>query len=150
MLMASTLLAAGVLLGILDGTGMVDSMAASAAGVIPEGMSPGIPLIVGALGVPLSLVFGPDAFYFGVLPVLTGVGAEFGVESGDIARASLVGQETVGFPISPLTGSFYLLVGLAGVDIGKHIRFLIGYVWIISLVMLAVAVLTGAVPAWVS
>lgn len=150
MLMASTLMAAGVFLGILDGTGMVESMATSAASIIPSGMAPGLPLLIGALGVPLSLIFGPDAFYFGVLPVLNGVGAEFGVDPGDLARASLVGQETVGFPISPLTGAFYLLVGLAGVDIGKHIRFLLGYAWVISLVMLAVAIITGAVPAWVS
>ncbi|WP_299049800.1 citrate:proton symporter [uncultured Nocardioides sp.] len=148
MLMASTLLAAGVFLGILDATGMVTAMAESAASVVPDAAGPALPLIVGVLGVPLSLLFGPDAYYFAVLPVLMGVGAEFGVADVDIARASLVGQETVGFPISPLTGSFYLLTGLAGVDIGRHIRHLIGYVWLLSLVMLAVAALTGAVRLW--
>ncbi len=148
MLMASTLLAAGVFLGILDATGMVTAMAESAAGVIPGPAGPALPLIVGVLGVPLSLLFGPDAYYFAVLPVLMGVGAEFGVADVDIARASLVGQETVGFPISPLTGSFYLLTGLAGVDIGRHIKHLFGYAWLLSLVMLAVAALTGAVRQW--
>ena len=150
MLMASTLLAAGAFLGILDGSGMVTAMATSTAEVVPGSWAPGLPLLVGILGVPLSLLFGPDAYYFGVLPVLNGLGAEFGVSSVDLARASLLGEETVGFPISPLTGSFYLLVGLAGVDIGKHIRALFGWVWLLSLLMLAVAVVTGAVPLWAS
>lgn len=148
MLMASTLLAAGVFLGILDKSGMIKAMAVSAASVIPAGAAPALPLIVGVLGVPLSLLFGPDAYYFGMLPVLIGIGEQFGVSGVDIAQASMLGEETVGFPLSPMTGSFYLLVGLAGVDIGRHIRHFIGWAWAASLVMLAVAVLTGAVPLW--
>lgn len=148
MLMATTLLAAGVFLGILEGSGMIDAMASTAAGLIPDGAAPALPLIVGVLGVPLSLLFGPDAYYFGVMPVLIGVGEQFAVSGVDIASASLLGEETVGFPISPLTGSFYLLVGLGGVEIGRHIRHLVGWAWLVSLVMLLVAVATGAVPLW--
>jgi CitMHS family citrate-Mg2+:H+ or citrate-Ca2+:H+ symporter len=148
MLMASTLLAAGAFLGILEGTGMIDAMAAAAAGAVPASAAPALPLLVGLVGVPLSLLFGPDAYYFGVLPVLIGVGEQFGVSGADLARASLVGEETVGFPISPLTGSFYLLVGLGGVDIGRHIKHLIGWAWLVSVIMLVVAIMTGAVPLW--
>ncbi|WP_199432995.1 CitMHS family transporter [Qaidamihabitans albus] len=148
MLMATTLLAAGVFLGVLDGTGMIDAMAATAAEAIPGAAAPALPLIVGILGVPLSLLFGPDAYYFGVLPVLIGVGEQFGVSGAAIAQASLLGEETVGFPISPLTGAFYLLVGLSGVEIGRHIRHLLGWAWLVGLVMLAVAMATGAVPLW--
>ncbi|PXY21171.1 CitMHS family transporter [Prauserella muralis] len=150
MLMATTLLAAGVFLGILEGSGMIEAMATTAADAIPSGAAPALPLIVGVLGVPLSLLFGPDAFYFGVLPVLTSVGEQFGVSGAAIAQAALLGEETVGFPISPLTGSFYLLVGLSGVEIGKHIRHLIGWAWLASIVMLAVALATGAIPVWSS
>ncbi|MBB3665151.1 CitMHS family citrate-Mg2+:H+ or citrate-Ca2+:H+ symporter [Prauserella sediminis] len=148
MLMVITLLAAGVFLGILEATGMIEAMATASAEAIPAGAAPALPLIVGVLGVPLSLLFGPDAFYFGVLPVLTGVGEQFGITGTELAQAALLGQETLGFPISPLTGSFYLLVGLAGVEIGKHIRALIGWAWLASLVMLAVALATGAIPVW--
>lgn len=148
-LMASTLIAAGVLLGILDNSGMVEAMAEGGAGLLPDALAPGLPLIVGLLGVPMSLIFGPDAYYFGVMPVLMAVGAEFGVDGIHITQASILGQETVGFPISPMTGSFFLLVGLARVDIGRHIRHTFPWVWLVSLVMLAVAVGTGVVPGWV-
>lgn len=148
MLMATTLLAAGVLLGVLDGTGMVGAMAGTLAGAVPAGLAPALPLVIGILGVPLSLLFGPDAYYFGVLPVLVELGNQVGVSGLDLARASLLGEETVGFPISPLTGAFYLLVGLGGVEIGRHIRALLGWAWLVSLVMLVVAALTGAVALW--
>lgn len=150
MLMATTLLAAGAFLGIIAGTGMIDAMAVSAAEVVPPQLMPALPLLIGAVGVPLSLLFGPDAYYFGVMPVLVALGEQYGIPAEDIARASMLGEETVGFPISPLTGAFYLLVGLAGVDIGQHIKALLGWAWLISLVMLAVAVVTGVIPLWVS
>ncbi len=150
MLMVGTLLAAGVLLGVLDGSGMIEAMAVSAANVVPEGVTPALPLIVGVLAVPMSLIFGPDAYYFGVLPVLIEVGDQFGISATHLAQASILGEETVGFPISPMTGAFYLLVGLASVDIGKHIRHMIGWAWLVSIGMLGVAMLTGVIPVWVS
>lgn len=147
-LMASTLLAAGVLLGVLENSGMIEAMAHSGADLLPESAAPALPLIVGLLGVPMSLLFGPDAYYFGVMPVLMGVGEEFGVEGTHIAQASILGQETLGFPISPMTGAFFLLVGLAKVDIGSHIRHSFGWMWLISIVMVLTAVMTGVVPGW--
>ncbi|WP_415976982.1 CitMHS family transporter [Rhodococcus sp. 077-4] len=150
MLMVGTLLAAGVLLGVLDGSGMIESMAVSAANVIPDWLAPALPLIVGVFAVPMSLIFGPDAYYFGVLPVLIEVGDQFGISAIHLAQASIIGEETVGFPISPMTGAFYLLVGLAKVDIGKHIRHTIGWAWLVSLGMLGVAFATGVIPVWVS
>ena len=148
-LMASTLIAAGVLLGVLAESGMVESMAQSGANLLPEFMAPALPLIMGILGVPLSLIFGPDAYYFGVMPVVMGVGAEFGVAGSDIAMASILGQETVGFPISPMTGAFYLLVGLANVSIGRHIKHSFLWLWLMSIIMVIAAVLIGVIPGWV-
>lgn len=147
-LMASTLLAAGVFLGILEESGMIDGMAEITAALMPQALSPLLAVIVGALGVPLSLVFGPDPYYFGVLPVLSSVGEQVGISSTIIAQASIIGEETVGFPISPLTGSFYLLVGLSEVSIGQHIRHMLPWAWLVSLIMLAVAVVSGVIPLW--
>ena len=147
--MASTLIAAGILLGVLSESGMVEAMAQGGANLLPEALAPGLPLIAGILGVPLSLLFGPDAYYFGVMPVLMAVGAEFGVDGTHIAIASILGQETAGFPISPMTGSFFLLVGLAKVDIGRHIRHSFLWMWLVSVVMVLVAVVMGVIPGWV-
>ena len=150
MLMASTLLAAGVLLGVLDESGMIEAMAKSATAVLPAGIMPVLPIIVAILGVPMSLLFGPDAYYFGLLPVLASVGSTYGIDPVVLGQASIIGQETLGFPISPLTGSFYLLVGLAGVPIGKHIIRATGWLWLVSIVVTIVAIALGVIPLWVS
>jgi CitMHS family citrate-Mg2+:H+ or citrate-Ca2+:H+ symporter len=149
-LMASTLLAAGVFLGIMEESGMIQAMAESMTGAMPSFLGPGLPLLIGVLAVPMSLLFGPDAYYFAVMPVLAAVGEGFGVAPIDVAQASITGQETVGFPISPMTGSFYLLVGLSGVPIGSHIRFLLPWVWLVSLVIFGSAVAMGVIPLWAS
>ncbi|GAB3689607.1 CitMHS family transporter [Nocardiopsis oceani] len=149
-LMASTLLAAGVFLGVMEESGMIQAMAESMTGAMPASLGPGLPLLIGVLAVPMSLIFGPDAYYFAVMPVLIAVGESFGVPPIDVAQASITGQETVGFPISPMTGSFYLLVGLTGVPIGSHIRFLFPWVWLVSLVVFGSAVAMGVIPLWVS
>ncbi|MFE1169859.1 CitMHS family transporter [Nocardiopsis sp. NPDC058789] len=147
-LMASTLLAAGAFLGVMEESGMIEAMAVSMTGAMPDFLGPGLPLLIGVLAVPMSLLFGPDAYYFAVMPVLAAVGDGFGVAQIDVAQASITGQETVGFPISPMTGSFYLLVGLSGVPIGTHIRFLFPWAWLVSLVVFGSAVAMGVITPW--
>lgn len=140
------LFAAGILLGVLGESGMITEMANILLLLIPDWMGSYIPVLVGLIAAPISLLFSPDAYYFGVLPVLAETAEAFGIPGIVVARASLLGQMTVGFPISPLTGATYLLVGLADVDLGEHIKFTFLWAWLVSLVMLVVAILTGAIP----
>lgn len=140
------LFAAGILLGVLGESGMITEMANILLLLIPEWMGSYIPVLVGLIAAPMSLLFSPDAYYFGVLPVLAETAEAFGIPGVAVARASLIGQMTVGFPISPLTGATYLLIGLADVDLGEHIKFTFLWAWLVSLVMLVVAILTGAIP----
>ncbi len=63
----------------------------------------------------------------------------------NVGQAAILGQMTTGFPISPLTASTFLLVGLAGVDLGEHQKKTIPLAWLITLVMLVVAVVTGGI-----
>src|SRR5699024_4359157 len=101
-LMASTLLAAGVSLGIIAEGGMIDAMAQSMPGALPSCLGPGLLLLIGVLAVPTSLLCGPDAYYFAALRVLTAVGQSVGIVPVEVAQASSTGQETVGFPASPM------------------------------------------------
>jgi CitMHS family citrate-Mg2+:H+ or citrate-Ca2+:H+ symporter len=140
------LLAAGVLIGVLDGSGMITEMANILLAVMPKSLGNVLPILIGILAMPASLIFSPDAFYFGVLPVLAETGTQFGFSKVVIVRSAIVGQMTVGFPISPLTGATFLLIGLAEVELGEHIRFTLPYMWLTSLVILGVAIITGAIP----
>jgi len=146
LLMAGILLAAGAFTGIMTGSGMIGAMAQTAANHVPAVVGPHLPLILGVLAMPLSLLFDPDSFYFGVLPVLAGVGAQFGVAPVTMGQAALLGQMTTGFPISPLTPATFLVAGLSGIELGAHQRFAIPWLFVASVVMVLAAVLFGVLP----
>ena len=146
LMMASILLAAGVFTGIAQGTGMIAAMAKSAVAYVPAGAATHVPLGLGLVSMPLSLLFDPDSFYFGVLPVVVEATRMLGVAPVQVAHGALVGQMTLGFPVSPLTPSTFLLVGLTGVDLGAHQRFTIPLLWSTSIVMALAAVAFGVIP----
>jgi CitMHS family citrate-Mg2+:H+ or citrate-Ca2+:H+ symporter len=144
-LVTAMIFAAGVFTGILTGTGMIPAMARSLAGVIPDGAGGLLPVVVAVTSMPLSLVFTPDAYYFGVLPVLAETSSAFGGSAAEIGTAAILGQMTTGFPLSPLTASTFILVGMSGVDLGAHQRFIFKWAFGTTIVMTVVALLTGAI-----
>jgi len=146
LMMACLLFAAGVFSGILTGTGMLTALAQAGTGLLPPQLGPHLAVIVAVLSMPLSLLFDASSFYFGVLPVVAEIGQNFGLEKAQIAQAALLGQMTTGFPVTPLTPSPFLLVGLLRLDLGTHQRYSIGYLFATTIVMTVVAVLIGVFP----
>lgn len=146
MMMASTLFGAGCFTGILSGCGMLTAMAEGLCNILPVSLMGHIAIIVAIFAMPLSLMFDPDSFYYAVLPVISVAAEAAGIPALAVGRAAISGQITVGFPISPLTPSTFLLTGLSGVDLGDHQKHSFIWLWIISLVIVAVAVIMGVIP----
>jgi CitMHS family citrate-Mg2+:H+ or citrate-Ca2+:H+ symporter len=140
----SLVFAAGIFTGILSGTKMVDAMAGSVIAVIPPELGPYMAPITALLSMPFTFLISNDAFYFGMLPVLAKTAAEYGLTPMEIARASLVGQQI--HLLSPLVASTYLLVGMSGLELADHQKFMFRWAVIACFVFLATCLLLGLFP----
>ena len=104
-----------------------------------------VPILVGVLATPLSLVFDADTFYYGILPVLTQSASAMGLSGAGICYAALVGQLTLGWAITPLTPATLLMTGMCDLDLGEHQRYTIKFVWPLSIVLLILLTVFGLI-----
>ena len=137
----SMVFAAGIFMGILSGTKMVDAMSKFIVAAMPETWGPHFPLLTALLSLPGTFFMTNDAFYFGVLPVLAKAAATYGIDAAEMGRAALIGQGA--HLLSPLVPSTYLLVGLNKVEFGDLQKFALLPAIGVSLVWLATAVVLG-------
>jgi len=152
--MCSTLMAAAVLMGILVKTvsvgdttipSVVTCMSDIIKMILPAALGKHLPLVIGILSVPLALAFDTDSYFYGMLPVMIGIGQGFGVEALPIAVAMVVCRNCATF-ISPMVPATLLGVGLANVDIKDHIKASFLYVWGFSILCMIFAIILGIMP----
>ena len=140
----SLIFAAGIFVGILQGTKMVDAIAMSVIAAVPSWMGPYLAIVTGVLSIPFTFFISNDAFYFGIVPILAKAVAVYGISAAEIGRASIIGQPV--HLLSPLVASTYLLVGMSKVEFGDHQRFTLKWSISASLVMLVAALVFGVIP----
>lgn len=143
-MMATIILAAGSFLGILNGTNMLTSIATDLVTVLPGFVAPYLHVIIGVFGVPFDLLLSTDAYYFALLPIIDQVALTFGIPSLSTAYAMIIGN-IIGTFVSPLSPALWLALGLAGLEMGKHIRYSFMMMWGLSILLLLIAVLLGVV-----
>ena len=163
LMMCSTLMGAAVLMGILTSSMGADGKVISAkvmelpedalpsvvrclanivAGFLPEALGKALPLVIGVLSVPLALAFDTDSYFYGMLPVVIGIGQAFGVNALPIAVAMVVCRNCATF-ISPMVPATLLGIGLADIDIKDHIKASFMYVWVFSILCMLFAMVVG-------
>ncbi|MBQ5992183.1 MAG: citrate transporter [Clostridia bacterium] len=166
LMMCSTLMGAAILMGVLTTSigpngaaisaktmelkeGAIPSVVRCLAGIIssilPSFLGQHLPLIIGVLSVPLALAFDTDSYFYGMLPVMIGIGQAFGVNALPIAVAMVVCRNCATF-ISPMVPATLLGTGLAEVEIKDHIKASFLYVWGFSILCMLFAALWGIMP----
>lgn len=136
--------AAAVLVGVLSGTGMVSAMANGIVAAVPPELGGWFAVITGVLSMPLTFFLTNDAFYFGILPILTEAAGHYGIAPVEMARAAIVGQPV--HMTSPLVPALLLLVSLASVSLADHHKKVIWRAGVASMVMLVVTIALGFIP----
>ena len=165
LMMCSTLMGAAVLMGILTSSMGADGKVISAkvmelpedalpsvvrclanmvAGFMPAALGKQLPLVIGILSVPLALAFDTDSYFYGMLPVVIGIGQAFGVAAQPIAIAMVICRNCATF-ISPMVPATLLGIGLAEVDIKDHIKASFLYVWAFSILCMIVGMVIGII-----
>jgi len=79
-----------------------------------------------------------------LLPVVEQIASGFGIESLSTAYSMIIGN-IVGTFVSPFSPALWLALGLAGLDMGRHIRYSIAWLWGLSILLLFIAVLIGVI-----
>ena len=146
LMVAAILFSAGIFLGILRGSGMMKEMATTLASSVPDSWGPWLPILIGLLATPLTLLIDVNSYYLAVLPILAETAQHLGLSAESVAMASLIGNSTVGAPLHIFSGSFWVLIALTGVKIGDHIRFYLRWGCFVSFIMLIAAIVIGLVP----
>ena len=140
----SMVFCAGIFMGIMSGTKMVDAMAGLLVNNIPPSMGPHIAVFTALTSLPFTYFLTNDAYYFGILPVLVKTAAAYGIGPAEMGRAALVGQGS--HLLSPLVPSTYLLVGMSGINFGDLQKSALLWALGSSLVMMLTALTLGFIP----
>ncbi len=145
LMISATLFAAGAMVGIFDGTGMLTEMANAIMGIIPGFLGRFIHIIFGVLALPLGLCIGTDAYFYGIMPLVMQVGETYGVASLSTALTMIIGKN-IALMVSPLVPATFLAIGLTNTELKDHMKFSIPIYFAISLVMLLMGIIFGIIP----
>lgn len=144
LLVSATMLASGVFVGVLNDSGMLTAMSETVLGLIPPAAGPFLHLIMGVFALPLGMILGTDAYFYGLLPLVIEVAQTYGITAINVALTMIIGKN-VALLISPLVPPTFLAIGLAEIDIKEHIKFSFAWLYAISLIMLVCGVLFGII-----
>lgn len=139
----SIIIAAGIFIGIMSGTHMIDAMARTLVAIIPDVLGPYLPVIVALLSAPLTFVMSNNAFYFGVLPIITQAAEAYGISAAEIGRASILGQPV--HIISPLIAAAHLLMRMVEIEFIDLQRFLMKWAFGTTVVMIIASLILGVI-----
>ncbi|MFB4158976.1 CitMHS family transporter [Geomicrobium sp. JSM 1781026] len=140
LMMASIILAAGLFLGVITDSGMLDALALSIVGVMPDAIGPYLHIVVAFFGIPLDIIMSTDAYYYGIFPVVESVASSFGVPSESTAFMLLIGST---FSQGFLSPALWLGVGLAGVQIGRFMKYAFFWFWGFAIIGLIFGFIIG-------
>ena len=140
--------AAGVFMGLFQGTGMATALTNSIVKIIPEQLAGFWSLIIAIISVPGTFFLTNDGFYYGVLIPFAEIGRQYGFTDMQMALASLMGQAF--HLLSPLVAFIYLLLRLTGLDMGEWQKESAKYAAVVFVIFVVTIVLMGHMPLYLA
>lgn len=138
------IVASGFLMGVLNGSGMGDSLAAFLASLVPEGQENLLPLFTAILGIPGLIFLSSDGYYFGILPVLASLASSYGISASTMGVAAMIPLAT--YYATPLIAWIFILTDRCEVSFPEHQKNILKWGLPAFVIYCIVFVLTGAMP----
>ena len=134
MYMVIILFSIGVMVGIMSGTGMIESMANSFISILPESMGPHLVFILALLAFPLGMVMGSDPIYYVIAPVMAQVIPQYGGTNYQLAAALIVGT-CCSMMVCPVGPTPYLALGMVDESMQSHMKYSVPWMFLFAVVM---------------
>ncbi len=138
------IIGAGILMGVLDGSGMSDGIAKSLISAVPPSMSRYFCVFIALISVPGTFFLSNDAFYYGMMPALAKAGMAYGFSPLQISISSLTGMSF--HFLSPLVAFLYLLFEMSGTDLREYQIYTVRWMVGTFAIFMAIGLLTGGIP----
>lgn len=138
---APIVLLSGVVVGILQGTGMMDAMVQVLVNIIPAAVGPYVHIAIAIFSTPLMLLFTNDTWFFALIPIIAALAGEYGVAPDIVALtlffnigafASLIAQPQI-----------IMACDLGETNVRKFLRYSFFKFWGISLAWTLAGILLG-------
>lgn len=139
--------AAGIFMGLFQGSGMAGALAQSFTTIIPKQLAGFWGLVIAFISAPGTFFLSNDGFYYGIMPVLAEAGAKYGFDNVAMALASLMGQAF--HLLSPLVAFIYLLLRLTGLDMGEWQRESAKYALVVFIIFVVTILIVGRLPFYI-
>ncbi len=143
--MVMTIIAIGVLVGVMNGTGMIEGMTNAILAVLPESLGQHLCFVVSLFVVPINTIIGSDNVYFALTPIMQSLVSTYGVS--DLALAtSIVVPCALAANVTLIGASPYLALGLADVTMGEHLKYSFKWIWILAAACTIFGMVIGKIP----
>ena len=138
---APAVLLSGVVVGVMQESGMLEAMVQALMAVVPSAIGPYLYIIIALFATPLMLLFTNDTWFYALMPLVISFSAKYGVPA-DVVIVTLF--MNFGSMISVIAQpQLYIATDLTGISIDQHIKFSWLKLWAFNIAVVAFGVATG-------
>ncbi|MBQ8975781.1 MAG: hypothetical protein IJ072_08700 [Oscillospiraceae bacterium] len=135
----------GMLVGVMQNSGMMGAMTDTLVGLVPESMGSHLIFIIALFSVPLSMVIGSDTLYMVMAPIFANMSLAFGGTAIATCCACTIGA-CIAANLCMVAPTPYLALGLAGVEMKDNLKSCFIPTWVLGIILAVVAAISGAFP----
>lgn len=143
--MVMTIIAIGVLVGVMNGTGMIEGMTNAILSILPASLGQHLTMLVSLFVVPINTIIGSDNVYFALTPIVQGIVSAYGVTNMALAT-SIVVPCALAANVTLIGPSPYLALGLADVTMGEHLKYSFKWIWALAVLCCLFGGIIGRIP----